>query len=234
MPSYVEGQSVIRHGTGRKAAVDYQRLYEFRFRDHDQGDRQAVWTVIADDLFVRMGRPRVVLDPASGRGEFISAVPASERWAIDQVQADADLEAQGVRCIVSDMFDVELPDAHFDGVLLSNTLEHLKTFEDVQRCLKKMRAAIRPGGVVAVLGPNFRYCAKEYFDCADHVLALTHVSIQEHLYAAGFEVRSTLPRYLPYSFRGWLPPSPNLTRLYLRNPWAFRFVGKQFLVIGAV
>ncbi len=213
--------------------MDYQRLYEFRFRDHDQGERQSVWTAITEDLFIRMGRPQVVLDPAAGRGEFISAVPARERWAIDQVPSVTDLESQGIHTVVSDMFDVDLPSEHFDGVLLSNTLEHLMSFEDVQRCLKKMRAAIRPGGVVAVLGPNFKYCAKEYFDCADHVLALTDVSVQEHLYAAGFDIRSALPRYLPYSFRGRLPPSEYLTRLYLRNPWAFRLLGKQFLVIAA-
>lgn len=213
--------------------MDYTRLYEFRFRDHDQRAREAVWTAITEDLYLRMGKPQVVLDPASGRGEFITAVPARERWAVDQMPSVRDLESQGIHAIVSDLFDVELPPAHFDAVLLSNLLEHLMTYEDIQRCLRKMRAAIRPGGVVAVLGPNFKYCSKEYFDCADHVLALTHVSVEEHLYAAGFEIRSVLPRYLPYSFRGRLPPSASLTRLYLRNPWAFRFLGKQFLVIAA-
>ena len=212
--------------------MDFQRLYEFRFRDVDQGRRQAVWTVIANDLYVRMGRPRVVLDPAAGRGEFISAVPAKERWAIDQVPPTADLERAGVHVVVADMFDVDLPPAHFDGILLSNLLEHLPTYEHVQRCLVKMREAMRPGGTVAVLGPNFKYCTKEYFDCADHVLALTEVSIQEHLFAAGFEMRAVLPRYLPYSFRGWLPPSPRLTRLYLQTPLLFPLLGKQFLVLA--
>ena len=214
--------------------MDFERLYQFRFRDVDQYERRAVWSVIADDLFVRMGRPRVVLDPACGRGEFISSVPAKDRWAIDQMESVAELEHLGVHTIVSDMFAVDLPPKHFDAILLSNTLEHLMTYHDVQRCLKKMHAAIRPGGVVAVLGPNFKYCAKEYFDCADHVLALTEVSVEEHLFAAGFEIRSVLPRYLPYSFRGWLPPSERLTRFYLRSPWAFPLLGKQFLVIGAV
>ena len=41
-----------------------------------------------------------------------------------------------------------------------------------------------------------------------------------------------IPRYLPYSFRGILPPSPPLTRLYLKTPLAWRLLGKQFLVIG--
>ena len=214
--------------------MDFQRLYEFRFRDLDQPERGAVWTAIADDLHVRMGKPQTVLDPACGRGEFISAVPAAERWAIDQIPSVADLGRLGIHTIVADMLEVDLPTGHFDGILLSNILEHLMTYEDVQRCLRKMHVATRPGGVVAVLGPNFKYCADEYFDCADHVLALTHVSVQEHLYAAGFEIRSVTPRYLPYSFRGRLPPSERLTRLYLRNPWAFRFLGKQFLVTAAV
>jgi hypothetical protein len=37
-----------------------------------------------------------------------------------------------------------------------------------------------------------------------------------------------LPRFLPYSFTGRLPPSPALTRQYLRNPLAWRMLGKQF------
>ena len=174
--------------------MDYQRLYDFRFRDLNQPVRGAVWAAIANDLFIRMGKPQIVLDPACGRGELITAVPAGERWAIDQIPSVAELESLGVHTLVGNMLELDLPSGHFDAVLLSNILEHLLTYEDVQRCLSKMRIAIRPGGVVAVLGPNFKYCADEYFDCADHVLALTHISVQEHLYAAGFEIQSVIPR----------------------------------------
>ncbi|MFN8026218.1 MAG: hypothetical protein U0W40_07665 [Acidimicrobiia bacterium] len=71
-----------------------------------------------------------------------------------------------------------------------------------------------------------------YFDFADHVVPLTHVAVGEHLYAAGFEVERIVPRFLPYSFGGILPPSPALTRRYLRMPFAWKLLGKQFLVIG--
>jgi len=40
------------------------------------------------------------------------------------------------------------------------------------------------------------------------------------------------PKFLPYSFRGHLPPSAAPTRLYLRFRPAWRLLGKQFLVIG--
>ncbi len=134
--------------------------------------------------------------------------------------------------IVSSIMDAELPAAHFDGVYVSNFLEHLHDQEAIAAFLEKMHAAIEPGGRIAIMGPNYRYCAGEYWDCADHYVALTHVAIAEHLYAAGFEPERIVPRYLPYSFRGILPPSRTLTRLYLKTPPAWRLLGKQFLVIG--
>ncbi len=104
--------------------------------------------------------------------------------------------------------------------------------EQVTTFLEKMYAVMAPGGRIAVMGPNFRYCAAEYFDMADHTLIFTHMAIAEHLYTAGFEPERVIPRYLPYSFRGRLPPSPTLTRRYLATPPAWRLLGKQFLLIG--
>ena len=171
------------------------------------------------------------LTPAAGRGEFITAVPAAERWGVDMVR-QGDIEASGARMIIADIMDAELPGDYFDGVFLSNFLEHLPSQDAVATVLGKLRAAMAPGGRIAIIGPNFRYCAKEYFDCADHTVVLTHVSLAEHLYAAGFEVTTEIPRFLPYSFRGLLPPSPSLTSAYLRTPALWRPLGKQFFLIA--
>ena len=211
--------------------IDYERLYRFRFRDVDQVARQAVWNVIANDIAARMANPTSVLDPAGGRGEFIRAIQAPERWMIDRV--DPELEVgEDVKVIVSDVMDAELPEAHFDGVFVSNFLEHLPDPNAVARFLCQMNQTMKPSGRIAVMGPNFKYCAREYFDCADHSLILTHVSVEEHLYAAGFSVRTVIPRYLPWSFRSRLPAWPALTSAYLRIGLAQRLLGKQFLVIG--
>jgi SAM-dependent methyltransferase len=211
--------------------INYQRLYTYRFRDVDQVSRQAVWNEIARYVHERLGSPRSVLDPAAGRGEFISAVPAADRWGVDLVK-QGDLESAGVKMIISDIMDAELPGDYFDGVFLSNFLEHLPDQTAVAMVLAKLWDAMRPGGRIAIMGPNFRYCAKDYFDCADHTVILTHVGLAEHVYAAGFEVESVSPRFLPYSFRGLLPPSPALTRTYLHTPALWRLLGKQFLVIA--
>jgi SAM-dependent methyltransferase len=212
--------------------VNHERLYAYRFRGVDQAARAAVWRPIASFVFERLGRPRRVLDPAAGRCEFIAAVPSEERWAVDRV-AYPEAESEGVtRFLVGDAMSVELPESYFDGVFVSNFLEHLATPDAVALFLERIRAAMRPGGRIAVMGPNYRYAAREYWDCADHYLALTDVAVEEHLYAAGLEPGKSIPRFLPYSFRGRLPPSPGLTAAYLRMPLLWRLLGKQFLVVA--
>jgi 2-polyprenyl-3-methyl-5-hydroxy-6-metoxy-1,4-benzoquinol methylase len=212
--------------------MNHERLYEYRFRDIDQDARSVVWDEIARHVHDALGRPARVLDPAAGRGEFLNAVPAQERWAVDLVDYEAGILDPAVRTVIGDVFDVELPVDHFDAVWVSNFLEHLDSQEHVARFLEKMRTHVRPGGSIAIMGPNFRYASKEYFDMADHTVILTHNAVAEHLYAAGFEVERVVPRFLPYSFTGRLPASAGLVRAYLRIPLAWRILGKQFLVIG--
>jgi SAM-dependent methyltransferase len=212
--------------------VNYERLYEYRFRDVRQADRAGVWEEIARFVHEQLGRPSIVLDPAAGRGEFINAVPAAERWAVDAYDHAEGTYDPGVKRVVADIFDADLPAGHFDAVFVSNFLEHLATQEQVAAFLEKMATLLRPGGAIAVMGPNFRHCPGEYFDMADHVLALTERSVAEHLYAAGFEPTRIEPRILPYSFTGRLPPSPFLVRQYLKVPLAWRLLGKQFLVVA--
>jgi SAM-dependent methyltransferase len=213
--------------------MDYARLYSYRFKDIDQAEREEVWSVIAPYLTEEaLKRPKRLLDPAAGRREFIDQAPAEERWAVDAVdygEAHADPD---VRLVISDIMDAELPADHFDGVFVSNFLEHLPSQEGVYEFLRRMYEVTRPGGRIAIMGPNFRYCAGEYFDMADHIVILTHLGVAEHLYTAGFEVERNVPRFLPYSFRGRLPASAGLTRAYLRFPLAWRLLGKQFLVVG--
>ena len=212
--------------------MNHQRLYEYRFRDVDQGAREAVWREIGPYVHRRLGSPERVLDPAAGRCEFLNSVPAAERWGVDLVDYEESWAAPGVNMVYGDAMQVELPAAYFGGVWVSNFLEHLPDQEHVAAFLERMLDRLAPGGRIAIMGPNFRYCANEYFDCADHTVILTHVGVAEHLYAAGFEIEAVEARFLPYSFRGRLPASAGLTRRYLGLPLAWRLLGKQFLVVG--
>jgi hypothetical protein len=212
--------------------INYERLYEYRFRNVDPAGKVAVWTEVARYLHEQLGRPEKVLDPAAGSCEFINAVPAGERWAVDRKSFDGIDTAPGTRLVVSDIMEAGLPADYFDGALVSNFLEHLPTPDAVGAFLARMHGWMAPGGSIAVLGPNIRYCSDSYWNCADHWLGLTHIAIEEHLYAAGFKPRISHPRFLPFSFRGILPASGRLTRMYLNTPLAWRVLGKQFLVIA--
>jgi hypothetical protein len=212
--------------------MNYERLYNFRFRNVDQAGRVAVWREVAPHVYRIMGEPRKLLDPAAGRGEFIGAVPARETWAVDAVSYEQAVHKPDTNVVVSPIMDAELPADHFDGVYVSNFLEHLYDQEAIHQFLLKMGGVMERGGRIAIMGPNYRYCSSEYWDYADHFVALTHIAIEEHLYAAGFEIERTIPQYLPYSFSGRLPTAPWLVALYLKTPFAWRILGKQFLVIG--
>lgn len=212
--------------------MDYQRLYEYRFRDIDQEARADVWGRIAPFIWRKMGQPETVLDPAAGRREFLLSIPAGEKWAVDEVDYEEAGEGTDISQVTSSIMDADLPRKHFDGVFVSNFLEHLSTQEAIFDFLTRMREVMVPGGRIAVLGPNYRYASKEYWDCADHYIALTDGAVAEHLYTAGFEPETQIPRFLPYSFRSRLPANPSLTGLYLKAPILWKILGKQFLVIG--
>ena len=174
-----------------------------------------------------------MLDPAAGNLEFLRHVPALEKWGVDmQTPKEEDIQATSVKFVQSDIFNANLPAAHFDLIFMSNFLEHLASPESIAELFYKMYAALKPGGRMAIMGPNFRHCAREYFDCSDHRVILTEVSVCELLYSTKFELEQAHARFLPYSFRGKLPASGAMARLYLRMPWIWRLFGKQFLIIA--
>lgn len=211
--------------------MDYAALYTYRFKDVDQQQRIKVWAPISRFVTALAGEPQRVLDPACGLGEFINSCPASERWVAD-LGLDGSTLDSSINFLSGSFFDVDLPDSHFDLIFLSNVLEHMHSQEQVNECLVRAKAKLRPGGTIVVMGPNFRYCPKEYFDCADHTVILTHVAVEEHLYTAGFEIRRTVPRFLPYSFRSRLPAWHWTTNAYLKFSPIWRALGKQFLLVA--
>lgn len=213
--------------------MNLDRIYEHRFRNITPVSRQMVWKEIALYMHERLARPQVLLDPAAGQCEYINHAPSQERWAQDMNRAFLEKHAaNGVRLVVGDALKAELPVGHFDGIFVSNFLEHLGSQQQVADFLGKMHGHLKHGGRIAILGPNFKYVFKNYFDFADHTVVLTEEAVAEHLVGAGFTLERVHPRFLPFSFKGRMPVSPWLVRTFLRTPLAWRFLGKQFLVIA--
>ncbi len=213
--------------------MDYSRIYDFRFRDVSARQKEVAWRNIARHLLTFMPGARRVLDPCAGRCEFVNHARVEEIWAVDIEPRFLEAAAPHVRTLPGNAFDVSLPERHFDGIFVSNFLEHLESAEVAARFLARMRSLLAPGGRLVIMGPNFKYCGDEYFDCADHKLILTHHAVEELLYSEHFDLVKTYPRYLPYSFRRKkLPVLDLFVRLYLSFPPAWRLFGKQFLVVA--
>ena len=175
-----------------------------------------------------------MLDIGAGYCEFINNVRAAERVAIDRNPDVRRHAANGVRVheVAAERLPEVLPVDHFDVAFASNFLEHCRSRDEMLAVLRAVRAVLKPAGRFMILGPNFRYCYRDYFDYFDHHLALTDRAVGEALEVAGFVVETNLPRTLPFSFNGKLPTAPWLVRLYLRSPWAWRVLGKQYFVVG--
>jgi SAM-dependent methyltransferase len=211
------------------------RIYRNRFPRAMLDRRAAVWKVLCESWFARyIPRDGRVLEVAAGYCEFINQIPAAERVAVDLNPETRDHAAPGVIVheIAAERLDEVVPPAHFDGAFMSNFLEHCRTREQILDVLRAVRTALKPGGRVLILGPNFRRCPREYFDYFDHHLALTEKAVAEALQLTGFDVELAWPSTLPYSFRGRLPSWPWLVRSYLKLPVLWRVFGAQFFIVG--
>ncbi len=212
--------------------MNYERIYEYRFKGVDREKKLSTWKIIAEFIYGKLGNPVSVIDPAAGDCEFINQVPAQERWAVDMGEHTKKMAEPNVKVVIGNNLEVDLPKNYFDGVYVSNFLEHLYSQDDVAKFLERMFAIIKPGGRIAIMGPNFKYCSQNYFDFADHTVILTELGVAEHLYGAGFEVKEIHPKFLPLSFRGRIPVTDFLVKMYFKLPFAWNIMGKQFLLIA--
>ena len=212
-----------------------ERLYANRFDPAEQGAKLALWQVLIARFLQRyVKRDGVVLDIGGGNGEFINHIGAREKHLIDLNPRAKDLAAAGVQVHLLDVVanaERWTEWERFDHVFVSNFFEHLENPRQLLRVLEFCRRALKPGGTLLVIQPNFKYAFREYFDFVDHVLPVTDGSLGEALRAVGFDVEQLIPRFLPYTTKG-APSSPALLRLYLACPFVWRFFGKQMFVVA--
>ena len=196
--------------------------------------RDSVWRVLVGQFFQQYVNPRAtVLDLGSGWGEFIRHVHAQRRIAIDLNPDMPSRVGSGVETILQDCSQPwEVADSSVDVVFTSNFFEHLPDKDALRRTLQEALRCLKEGGRIICLGPNYRFLNGAYWDFWDHFLPLTDRSMVEILNLVGFAVERVEPRFLPYSMSQGFTPPVALIALYLRVPFLWRFLGKQFLIVG--
>jgi SAM-dependent methyltransferase len=215
--------------------IEVSTLYRHRFSAREQEQKDRVWHVLVEHFFQRYVAPdATVLDLACGYGEFIRHIRAGRKLAVD-VNADS-----GTRLAApiefhlgpADKLDFLANDS-LDFCFTSNFFEHLPSKAALDAVLAEVRRVLRPGGRFMALQPNIRYAYAEYWDFYDHHTPLSHLSAAEAFSLAGFEVVELIDRFLPFSTKSALPKHPALVRAYLACPWAWKILGKQFLIVGS-
>lgn len=213
---------------------DLSELYKIRFSESELPRKNAIWKVICNDHLQRFIRPTdTVVDIACGYGEFLNNIRATRKIAVDlnpdaQKFLSADVEFN--QCMATDLSSVVKGEA--DVVFTSNFLEHLPNKKTLEVFLDEVLIALKPGGRYIILGPNLRYLPGEYWDFYDHHLGLTHLSLCEALQLKGFEIDVCVDRFLPYTTQGALPTHPLLVKAYLKLPFVWPLLGKQFFVVA--
>jgi SAM-dependent methyltransferase len=225
--------------TGAPPPEELERIYRLRFGEI-VAFRARIWQVLAPRFFQQWVAPDdAVFDLGCGYGEFINAIAADRKFAMDLNAGARSYLAPDVTFIQQDCSSPwPLSEGSLDVVFSSNFLEHLPSKTHVDRTLEHARQAIRPGGRLILMGPNVRYLPGAYWDFWDHFVPISDLSIVEALRNRGFEIERVWGRFLPYTMagRGRTGVSASLLeaglRVYLSMPWLWPLFGRQFLGVA--
>jgi SAM-dependent methyltransferase len=214
--------------------MDLQKIYENRFGDTGIAKRKQVWQTLCAAYFAPLiGPDKDIIDLGCGYGEFINNISARSKTAVDMNTDSVSHLDPDIRFLQSDATKLDqIADSSADVVFTSNFLEHLPSKEICDQVFAEVRRALRVDGRFIILGPNIRYAYKEYWDRYDHLLPLSHLSLEEGLLQGGFKVVQNIARFLPLTMQSRLPTFPALIRLYVSCPIFWPLFAKQFLVIA--
>jgi len=213
---------------------ELSELYKIRFAQNELPRKNAIWQVICQSFLQKFIKPSdTVVDVACGYGEFINNISANKKIAVDLNTdslsfLDADIEFH--QCKATELSSVV--EGRADAVFTSNFLEHLPDKNTLDIFLEEVMLALKPGGKYIILGPNLRFLPGQYWDFYDHHLGLTHLSLCEALKLKGFDIEICIDRFLPFTTQGALPTHPWLVWAYLKMPFVWKLLGKQFFIVA--
>jgi len=210
-----------------------KREYRLRFA-HIKEYHNAVWKILCSEYFSRyIPDNSRVLDLGAGWGEFINNIKAAEKYALDLNPETKERLSTGVVFLNQDSScPWQIEPGSLDVVFSSNFLEHLPSKDRLECTILEANRRLRDDGLIICLGPNIKYIPSAYWDFWDHCIPLSDRSVSELLKMNGFHIDLCIPRFLPYSMSTGRTPSLFLVKLYLRLPWLWPLMGKQFLIIG--
>jgi SAM-dependent methyltransferase len=137
--------------------MDLARLYQERFSDRDLAFKRRSWEVLCRKVMQAYVRPTdTVLDLGAGSCEFINAISAGTKIAVD-LNPDVATFAESARVVLAPCTDVgEVETGTVDVVFCSNLLEHLPDKATVLQTLNECHRMLKPGGTLMILRSPWR------------------------------------------------------------------------------
>jgi SAM-dependent methyltransferase len=201
-----------------------------RVRIPPDGRRAALWTHLTPYLQQYVKPTDAVLELGAGYCYFINNVSAARRVAVDHASDLIEWAGPGVEAHATDAIEYldRLPTGEFDFVMASNFLEHFG-WPDLERMMDLIIRALKPGGRLALIQPNFRLAPGRYFDDYTHRTAFTDVSLSDWLVSKGLHIKKVEARFLPLTIKSGIGHLSGLIPLYLRLPWR-PLAGQMFVL----
>lgn len=209
-----------------------EKQYEMRFGAiHEY--REKVWAILVDSFFQKLiPEGSTILEMGCGWGEFINRVRGKRKIGIDLNPTVKAKLASNIEFLNQDCSaDWPIEDDSLDVIFTSNLLEHLPSKSHIEKTVSEARRCLAPGGRLICMGANVRFVQGEYWDFWDHQVVISDRSLNELLRMNDFAIEKCLDRFLPFSMVNRQPPLI-LLRIYLALPIAWRFFGKQFLIVA--
>jgi len=212
---------------------ELRRFYGAHF-EKNRDYRQRIWSVLVRDFFqTHVSSSATVLDLGCGYGEFINCIQCGQKLALDLNPEAAQFLAPEVRFLQQDCSTHwQCGNESLDVVFTCNFSEYLPSKEALRRMLSESFRCLKPGGKLLAMGPNIRFLPGEYWDFWDHHLALSDRSLAEGMRNCGFQIMENHARFLPYTMANQREHPKFLLWLYLKLRPAWRFFGRQFLIVA--
>jgi len=211
-----------------------ESIFDGLFTPEEIKKRKGLWKVLCDDYFSKfIAKTDTVVDLGAGYCEFINNIKCDRKIAVDLNSHPKQYAEDDVEVIISPATSIaQIRDGYADVVFSSNFWEHMRDRKEMKKALSEVKRILKPSGKLIILQPNIRYSYKEYWDFFDHIIPLSHKSMEEILLFMGFKINYLKPKFLPYSTKSRWPQNAFLVKVYLKLTFLHYFLGKQMVIVA--
>ncbi len=140
--------------------IDEQTLQRLTRNEADMAFKRRVRTIFE---WIQPTDDKLIYDCACGRGFYLNMIRTVSKCKLFGLELDPEIIAKArrnvgdlpdVHLVRANIYDQPWPGDMFDGIILSEILEHV---EDDLRGLREVYRVLKPGGVLAITVPHANY-----------------------------------------------------------------------------